>query len=105
MAKKVELNKKKSKGTGQGENRLVWNNVQRLNHQNKFVPTAVLIRTSRFPVNTARHNFNSQAVSTSAARKANVVRSIVNDVRQRPIFNKTHSPIRRPINSVTFLNF
>ncbi|GJZ71695.1 putative ribonuclease H-like domain-containing protein [Tanacetum coccineum] len=36
----------------------------------------VLIRTGRFPVNTARHNFNSQAVSTSAARKANVVQLI-----------------------------
>ncbi|GKD30693.1 hypothetical protein Tco_1241471 [Tanacetum coccineum] len=34
MAKQVELNKKKGKGTGQGENRPVWNNVQRLNHQN-----------------------------------------------------------------------
>ncbi|GJW24391.1 putative ribonuclease H-like domain-containing protein [Tanacetum coccineum] len=71
MAKQVELNKKKSKGTGQGENRLVWNNVQRLNHQNNFVPITVLIRTGRFPVNTARHNFNSQAVSTSATRKTN----------------------------------
>ncbi|GJT57393.1 putative ribonuclease H-like domain-containing protein [Tanacetum coccineum] len=79
MAKQVELNKKKSKGTGQGENRPVWNNVQRLNHQNKFVPTAVLIRNGRFLVNTARHNFNSQVVSTSAARKANDVRPIVND--------------------------
>ncbi|GJZ82287.1 hypothetical protein Tco_0647460 [Tanacetum coccineum] len=79
MAKQVELNKKKSNGIGQGENRPVWNNVQRLNHQNKFVPTAVLIRTGRFPVNTARHNFNSQVVSTSAARKANVIRPIVND--------------------------
>ncbi|GJY85790.1 hypothetical protein Tco_0499816 [Tanacetum coccineum] len=92
---------KESKGTGQGENRPVWNNVQRLNHQNKFVPTAVLIRTGRFPVNTARHNFNSQAVSTSAARKANAVRPIVNDVRPRPIFNKTHPPIRRPFNRTT----
>ncbi|GJY40180.1 putative ribonuclease H-like domain-containing protein [Tanacetum coccineum] len=101
MAKQVELNKKKSKGTGQGDNRPVWNNVQRLNHQNKFVPTAVLIRTGRFPVNTARHNFNSQAVSTSAARKANVVLPIVNDVRPRPIFNKTHSPIKRPFNRTT----
>ncbi|GJV20366.1 putative ribonuclease H-like domain-containing protein [Tanacetum coccineum] len=98
IAKHVELNKKKSKGTGQGENRPVWNNVQRLNHQNKFVPTAVLIRTGRFLVNTARHNFNSQAVSTTAARKANAVRPIVNDVRPRPIFNKTHSPIRRSFN-------
>ncbi|GJV75399.1 putative ribonuclease H-like domain-containing protein [Tanacetum coccineum] len=94
----IELNKKKRKGTGQGENRPVWKNVQRLNHQNKFVPTAVLIRTGRFPVNTARHNFNSQAISTSAARKANVVRPIMNDVRPRPIFNKTHLPIRRPFN-------
>ncbi|GJY38062.1 ribonuclease H-like domain-containing protein [Tanacetum coccineum] len=101
MAKQVELNKKKSKGTGQGENRPVWNNVQRLNHQNKFVPTTVLIRIGRFPVNTARHNFNSQAVSTSAARKANVVQPIVNDVRPRPIFNKNHSPIRRPFNRTT----
>ncbi|GJX92851.1 hypothetical protein Tco_0347437 [Tanacetum coccineum] len=90
-----------SKGTGQGENRPVWNNVQRLNHQNKFAPIAVLIRTGRFPVNTARHNFNSQALSTSAARKANSVRSIVNDVKPRPIFNKTHSPIRRLFNRTT----
>ncbi|GKB67493.1 hypothetical protein Tco_0928905 [Tanacetum coccineum] len=38
MAKQVELNKLKGKGTGQGEKRPVWNNVQRLNHQNNFVP-------------------------------------------------------------------
>ncbi|GJS28232.1 ribonuclease H-like domain-containing protein [Tanacetum coccineum] len=31
----------KGKATGQGVNRPVWNNVQRLNHQNKFVPKAV----------------------------------------------------------------
>ncbi|GJS00478.1 putative ribonuclease H-like domain-containing protein [Tanacetum coccineum] len=101
MAKQVELNKKKSKGTSQGDNKPVWNNVQILNHQNKFVPTAVLIRTGRFLVNTARHNFNSQSVSTSAARKANAIRPIVNDVRPRPIFNKTNSPIRRPFNRTT----
>ncbi|GKB18833.1 putative ribonuclease H-like domain-containing protein [Tanacetum coccineum] len=40
MAKQVELNKQKGKGTGQGENRPVWSNMQRLNHQNKFVPKA-----------------------------------------------------------------
>ncbi|GJZ88735.1 hypothetical protein Tco_0660517 [Tanacetum coccineum] len=73
-AKQVESNKKKGKGTGKGENRPVWNNVQRLNHQNKFVPTAVLTRTGRIPVNTASHNFNSQAVSTSVARKVNAGR-------------------------------
>ncbi|GJW79059.1 hypothetical protein Tco_0140741 [Tanacetum coccineum] len=82
----VELNKKKGKGTGQGENRPVWNNVQRLNNQNKFVPTAVLTRTCRIPVNTASHNFNSQAVSTSATRKVNADRPIDNP--QRALKNK-----------------
>ncbi|GKA41271.1 hypothetical protein Tco_0733864 [Tanacetum coccineum] len=78
MAKQVELNKKKGKGTGQGENRPVWNNVQRLNHQNKFVPTAVLTRTGRIPINTARQNFSSQAATTSTARKDNPQRALTN---------------------------
>ncbi|GJV45736.1 ribonuclease H-like domain-containing protein [Tanacetum coccineum] len=42
MAKQVELNKQKGKGTGQRENRPVWNNVQRLNHQNKDDPQKAL---------------------------------------------------------------
>ncbi|GJV61262.1 putative ribonuclease H-like domain-containing protein [Tanacetum coccineum] len=81
MAKQAELNKKK--GTGQGEIRPVWNNVQRLNHQHKFVPTAVLTKIGRFPVNAARQNFSSQAVSTSTARKVNTVRPIANETRPR----------------------
>ncbi|GKD34523.1 ribonuclease H-like domain-containing protein, partial [Tanacetum coccineum] len=112
MAKQVELNKQKGKGTVQRENKQVWNNVQRVNHQNQFVPTAVLIRTSRIPVNTARasstnnvstarHSFNSQAVPTNAARKVNTVKPIVNDVRPKIVFHKTHSPIRRPFKRTT----
>ncbi|GJR67599.1 putative ribonuclease H-like domain-containing protein [Tanacetum coccineum] len=112
MAKQAELNKRMCKGTGQRENRPVWNNVQRVNHQNQFVPTAVLTRTGRIPVNTARasstnnvntarHNFNSQAVPTNAARKVNTVKPIVNDVRPKTIFHKTHSPIKRPFNRTT----
>ncbi|GJS96029.1 ribonuclease H-like domain-containing protein [Tanacetum coccineum] len=97
MAKQVELNKKKGKGTGQGENRSVWNNVQRLNHQNKFVPTVVLTRTSRIPVNTARQNFSSQATT----RKVSTARPIVNKIRPRNNFYKSHSPIRRPFNRTT----
>ncbi|GJZ54761.1 putative ribonuclease H-like domain-containing protein [Tanacetum coccineum] len=99
MVKQVELNKKKGKGTGQGENKPVWNNVQRLNHQNQFVSTAVLTRTGRIPVNATSHN--SQAVSTSAARKVNAVRPIVNENRPRNNFHKSHSPIRRPFNRTT----
>ncbi|GJZ45772.1 hypothetical protein Tco_0593368, partial [Tanacetum coccineum] len=92
MAKQVKLNKKKGKGTGQGENRPVWNNVQRLNHQNKFVPKAV---------NTARQNLSSQAATTSTARKVNTARPIVNEIRPRNNFCKSHSPIKRPFNRTT----
>ncbi|GKE03687.1 putative ribonuclease H-like domain-containing protein, partial [Tanacetum coccineum] len=83
MAKQVELNKKKGKGTGQRENRSVWNNVQNLNHQNKFVPTAVLTRTGKIPVNTTRQNLSSQATTTSTARKVITARPIMNEIRPR----------------------
>nr|GFB91931.1 hypothetical protein [Tanacetum cinerariifolium] len=36
MAKQAELTNSKNKVTGQRENRPVWNNVQRINHQNKL---------------------------------------------------------------------
>ncbi|GJW51268.1 ribonuclease H-like domain-containing protein [Tanacetum coccineum] len=101
-AKQAEVNKRMCKGIGQRENRPVWNNVNRVNHQNQFVPTAVLTRTGKIQVNTARasstnnvntvrasstknvstarHNFNSQAVPTNAARKVHIVKPIVNNL-------------------------
>ncbi|GJV96742.1 putative ribonuclease H-like domain-containing protein [Tanacetum coccineum] len=112
MAKQAELNKRMYKGTGQSENRPVWNNVQRVNHQNQFVPTALQTRTGRIQVNTARasstnnvntgrHNFNSQSVPTNAARKVHTVKPIVNNVRPKTVFHKTLSPIRRLFNRTT----
>ncbi|GJW09331.1 ribonuclease H-like domain-containing protein, partial [Tanacetum coccineum] len=89
MAKQVELNKQKGKGNVQRENKPVWNNVQRVNHKNQFVPTAVLTRTGKILVNTARHNFNSQAVLTNAARKISTVKPFVNrDYPHRAFQNK-----------------
>ncbi|GJS82520.1 hypothetical protein Tco_0749061 [Tanacetum coccineum] len=91
----------KGKATGQRENRLVWNNVQRLNHQNKFVPKSILTKTGIFSVNVARQNPSSQAAETSTARKVNTARPIVNEIRQRNNFYKSHSPIRRPFKKST----
>ncbi|GKF01501.1 hypothetical protein Tco_0028424 [Tanacetum coccineum] len=54
MAKQAELNNRMSMGSSQKEIRPVWNNVQRMNHQNQFVPKIVLTRTGKIPVNTAR---------------------------------------------------
>ncbi|GJS99954.1 putative ribonuclease H-like domain-containing protein [Tanacetum coccineum] len=101
MAKQAELNKRVCKGTGLRENRPVWNNVQRVNHQNQFVPTAVLTRTGKIPVNTARQNFLKQAVP----RKVNTAkRNFVpmspkmneNDAYKRQnVFKRSHSPVKR----------
>ncbi|GJZ86297.1 ribonuclease H-like domain-containing protein [Tanacetum coccineum] len=114
MAKQAELNNKLRKKSSQREIRPIWNNVQRVNHQNQFVPTAVLTRTGKIPVSTARasgtnnvstarHNFNSQAVLTNAARKISTVKPFVNRVRPKTIFHKTHSPFSRPFNITTAL--
>ncbi|GJV26874.1 ribonuclease H-like domain-containing protein [Tanacetum coccineum] len=75
---------------------------------------AVLTRTGKIPVNTARasgtknvstarHNFNRQAVLTSTAKKVNTVKPIVNRVRPANFFHKTHSPSSRPFNKTIVL--
>ncbi|GJR18657.1 ribonuclease H-like domain-containing protein [Tanacetum coccineum] len=61
MAKQAELNNSMRMKSSQREIRPIWNNVQRVNHKNQFVPTA--------------------AVPTNAAMKVNIVKPIVNRVR------------------------
>ncbi|GJS63344.1 putative ribonuclease H-like domain-containing protein [Tanacetum coccineum] len=101
MARKAELNNG-------------WNNVQRVNKQNQFVPSAVLTRTGIIPVNTARtsgtknistarQNVNRQTVLTSTAMKVNTVKPIVNRVRPANVFYKTYSPSSRPFKKTTVL--
>nr|GEY85268.1 ribonuclease H-like domain-containing protein [Tanacetum cinerariifolium] len=101
MAKQAELTKSKNKVIGQKENRLVWNNVHRVNHQNKFVPSVLLTKTGKFPVNTARQNHSSQATLTSTASKVNTARPFVNETRPKRNFYKTHSPHKRTFHNTT----
>ncbi|GJW78638.1 hypothetical protein Tco_0140320 [Tanacetum coccineum] len=114
MAKKAELKNGLNRNSGQRKKRLIWNNIQRVNKQNQFVPTAVLTRTGKILVNTARasgtknvstarHSFNRQAVLTSTAMKVNTVKPIVNRVRPANVFHKTHSPSSRPFKKTTIL--
>ncbi|GJT83964.1 ribonuclease H-like domain, reverse transcriptase, RNA-dependent DNA polymerase [Tanacetum coccineum] len=101
MARKAELNNG-------------WNNVQRVNKQNQFVPSAVLTRTGIIPVNTARtsgtKNFSTarqsvtrQTVLTNTGIKVNTVKPIVNRVRPANVFYKTHSSSSRPFKKPTVL--
>ncbi|GKC26624.1 hypothetical protein Tco_1033918, partial [Tanacetum coccineum] len=103
-----------SKSNGTRERKPTWNNVQRVNKQNQFVPLAVHTRTENNPVNTAKasstNNFstarqkvNRQTVLTSTALKVNTVKPIVNGVRPANVFHKTHSPSSRPFKRTTVL--
>ncbi|GJS10413.1 putative ribonuclease H-like domain-containing protein [Tanacetum coccineum] len=59
-------------GTGHREVRPIWNNTQRINHQNKFVPTAVLTRSGRIPVSTAKQPFYKSTVLNTRVSKGKV---------------------------------
>ncbi|GJR72467.1 putative ribonuclease H-like domain-containing protein [Tanacetum coccineum] len=97
MSKKSVLNDKgKDMGNGIGhrEVRQIWNNTQRINHQNKFVPTAILTRSGRIPVSTVKQHVNTATYKN----RVNVSKSKINT------FPKSHSPIRRPFYKSTVLN-
>ncbi|GJS02787.1 ribonuclease H-like domain-containing protein [Tanacetum coccineum] len=73
------------KGTSHREVKPIWNNTQRINYQNKFVPTAVLTRSGRIPISTAK-----QYVKTATSKnKVNVSKSKINT------FPKSYSPVKR----------
>ncbi|GJY06651.1 ribonuclease H-like domain-containing protein, partial [Tanacetum coccineum] len=63
--------------------------------------TTKQVELNKKKVNTARQNLSSQAATTSTARKVNTARPIVNEIRPRNNFYKSHSPIRRPFNRTT----
>nr|GEU65317.1 ribonuclease H-like domain-containing protein [Tanacetum cinerariifolium] len=88
------------KGIGHKESRPVWNNVQRINHQNKFAPTSVFTRSGRIPVSAAK---SKAAASTSVAKLVNTYgpKQNVNFSRTRSTFHKSHSPIRRSFYNAT----
>ncbi|GKB79876.1 hypothetical protein Tco_0946771, partial [Tanacetum coccineum] len=106
----------KGKATGQREVRPVWNNAQRVNHQNfsnnlthphprrNFVPSAVMTNSGKVPVNTAKQSFPRAAISTSTARYVNTAasRPTVNGAKPSSnVFHKSHSPVKRTFNQIT----
>ncbi|GJX19787.1 hypothetical protein Tco_0222464 [Tanacetum coccineum] len=106
MAKKTIL-KNMGKNTGQREIRPVWNSSQRINHQNKFVPSAVLTRFGRVPVSAAKQSSLRATTSTSTFRPANTAthtnRVNVSKLKTNA-FHKSHSPIRRSFYKSTAAN-
>ncbi|GJW10043.1 ribonuclease H-like domain-containing protein [Tanacetum coccineum] len=101
--KKPVLNNK-GRVTGQREIRPVWNNAQRVNHQNKlthphpkrnFVPTTVATKSGQVPVNAAKQNSPRAATSISTVRLVNTAapKLKVNDALPKTYsYFKAHSP-------------
>ncbi|GJR36232.1 ribonuclease H-like domain-containing protein [Tanacetum coccineum] len=109
MVEKPVLNNK-GRVTGQREFRPVWNNAQRVSHQNKltqphpkrnFVQIAVATKSGKVPVNAAKQNSLRAAVLISTARPVKTVapKSKVNDAFPKTYsYCKEHSPVRRAFN-------
>ncbi|GKF23136.1 hypothetical protein Tco_0075458 [Tanacetum coccineum] len=79
IVEKPVLNNK-GRVTGQREIRPVWNNAQRVNHQNKFththpkrnfVPTAIVTKSGQVPVNAAKQSSLRAATSINTTRPVN----------------------------------
>ncbi|GJR32141.1 ribonuclease H-like domain-containing protein [Tanacetum coccineum] len=79
----------KGRVTGQREIRPVWNNVQRVNHQNKlthlhpkrnFVPTAVATKLGQVPVIAAKKAFNQKSAAKTYNLNKKVKTARVNNV-------------------------
>ncbi|GJR63930.1 ribonuclease H-like domain-containing protein [Tanacetum coccineum] len=100
----------KGRVTDQREIRPVWNNVQRVSHQNKlthphpksnFVPTVVAIKLGQVPINGAKQNSPRAATSISTARSVNTAapKLKVNDALPKTYsYFKAHSSVRRAFN-------
>ncbi|GJS06086.1 hypothetical protein Tco_0362882, partial [Tanacetum coccineum] len=110
--KMVEKHVMNNKGrvTGQREIKPVWNNAQRVNHQNKFthphpkrvfVPIVVVTKSGQVLVNTAKQSSPRAAASISTARPVNTVslKSKLNDALPKTYsYFKAHSPVGRAFN-------
>ncbi|GJT08507.1 hypothetical protein Tco_0842969 [Tanacetum coccineum] len=97
----------------------VWNNAQRVNHQNfakkthpfakkNLVPRAVLMKSGLVSINTARQNISKIAVLVNTARQVNVAHSktTVNAASLMSYLSKiTYSTVKSPIHkNTTFKN-
>ncbi|GJT66902.1 hypothetical protein Tco_1018382 [Tanacetum coccineum] len=101
MVEKPVLNNKE-RVTGQREIRPVWNNAQRVNHQNKFthphpkrnfVPTAVVTKSGQVPVNTAKQS--------SPRAVASIIRRAFNQKSAAKIYNLNEKVKTARVNNVT----
>ncbi|GJV21233.1 putative ribonuclease H-like domain-containing protein [Tanacetum coccineum] len=96
MAREAELKKQRVFNTGNGVAKPVWNNANRVNHANHFVPRPVQLIAVRQNVNSVRPNVNTGRANVNSVRQnVNSVRSNVNTGS----FNINTVKAKQPINT------
>ncbi|GKC02103.1 putative ribonuclease H-like domain-containing protein, partial [Tanacetum coccineum] len=79
MAREAELKKQRVFSTGNRVVKPIWNNANRINHANHFVPRSVLLNFGRSTINSVRLNINTGRTNVNSVRKnVNSIRSKVN---------------------------
>lgn len=131
MAKENELRKQRMVNTGNVKAKPVWNNANRINHANQFVPKQALLNTGNTKVksgwsrvnighpkvNSVRPNVNTGGYHVkSVGKRVNSVHPKGNNMHYRPKqpvkpqvhqanhFAKSYSPVRRPISQMNNFN-
>ncbi|GJS26649.1 ribonuclease H-like domain-containing protein [Tanacetum coccineum] len=96
MAREAELKNQRVFNTGNGVAKPVWNNANRVNHANHFVPRPVQLIAVRQNVNSVRPNVNTGRANVNSVRQnVNSVRSNVNTGS----FNINTVKAKQPINT------
>ncbi|GKE83044.1 hypothetical protein Tco_1553044, partial [Tanacetum coccineum] len=99
MAREADLKKQRVFNTGNEAAKPVWNNANRVNHANHFVPRPVKLNAVRSNVNTGRANVNSVKSNVNSVKhNVNSVRTNVNTGRfKQPVptsKSNSFSPVR-----------
>ncbi|GJU07624.1 hypothetical protein Tco_1124054 [Tanacetum coccineum] len=102
MAREVELKKQRVFNTGNEVAKPVWNNANRVNHANHFIPRLVQLIVVRQNVNFVRPNVNTGRTNVNYVRQnVNSVRSNVNTGS----FNINTVKAKQPIQTSNSNNF
>ncbi|GJZ62623.1 ribonuclease H-like domain-containing protein [Tanacetum coccineum] len=92
MARRAELKKQRVFNTGNGLAKPVWNNENRVNHANHFVPRPVQLNVVRPNSNFVRPNVNTGRENVNSVRQnVNSARSNVNTFRPKQLVPTSNS--------------
>ncbi|GKF14881.1 hypothetical protein Tco_0056343 [Tanacetum coccineum] len=94
MAREAELKKQRVFNTGNGVAKPVWNNANRVNRANHFIPRPVQLNTVKQNVNSVRPNVNTGRANVNSVKSnVNSVRHNVNSVRTNVNTGRSKQPV------------